>query len=58
MQYRTTSPIRKDGKDIPVGTLLDLADEDAAQLLEARSIELAAKPFSAQLHPIIQGAKG
>jgi hypothetical protein len=58
MQYRTISPIRMDGKDIPTGALLDIADSDARQLLEARAIEPACKPFSAKLNPIIQATRG
>jgi hypothetical protein len=58
MQYCTISPIRMDGKDIPIGALLDIADSDARQLLEVRAVEPAFKPFSAKLNPIIQAARG
>ncbi len=45
MQYRVLTSINHD--EFPVGSLIDLTDEAAAQLLAVGAIEPAIKPFSA-----------
>lgn len=46
MQYRTLENIRMDGRDIPPGQLIDLAESDARQLLESQAVEPIHKPFT------------
>lgn len=52
MQYRTLEPIRHNGHDFPVGTILDMLPADADPLLAASAIEPVHKPFAAKLNPI------
>lgn len=46
MQYRTLENLRKDGRDIAPGQLVELPDDIAAKLLASGAIEPARKSFS------------
>jgi len=45
MQYKVISPIRRDGKKIAIGELIDIKESEAASLLENGCIELARLPY-------------
>lgn len=49
MQYRALQNILRDGKTITPGTLIDLNDTEAAQLLDIRAIEPAPRRFSREI---------
>lgn len=53
MQYKVISPLNHNGRNIQPGALIDLPKEQAAPLLASQTIELAAKPFTAKLNPIL-----
>ncbi len=56
MKYVTKTPIKLDSAVIPVGTMLDLPPDQAAELLALDAIEPVHKPFSAKLNPILKEA--
>lgn len=54
MQYRTLSPLNHDGRQFAAGQLIDLTEMHAIQLLAAKAIEPAHKPFGKRIvmaHP-------
>lgn len=49
MQYRTLESIQHDGKTVAPGTLIDLAESEAAPLLAAKVIEPVARRFEREI---------
>jgi hypothetical protein len=49
MQYKTTTTIKSNGKLYQAGELIDLSNEEAAQLLELDAVERVDQPFSGVL---------
>lgn len=55
MQYRTLENIRRDGRDIAPGELIDLTSAEAAPLLASGAIEPVHKRFARTV--LVTGAK-
>lgn len=51
MKVRTLTPVNFDGKDIEVGTVIDVSKKAADQMIESRSAEPAGAKAAAEVDP-------
>lgn len=59
MRYRTCVNVNYNGDQYPAGSMIELGDKDAAELLECGAIEKVNKPFAAKsLNISVQLDKG
>lgn len=49
MQYRVLTPLRRDGRNVPAGALIEMTEKEAAQLLEMQALEPIHKRFVRQV---------